>query len=83
MIFKKYCPNYEIKINNLYILNEQNNKEHFIIINYDNKAYSYNYTKNSFIEIPIDELIKNIDEQKIGIYQNEVIPFITKKERKI
>ena len=81
-IFKKYCPNYEIKINNLYIVNE-NNKEHFILINYNNKAYSYNYYKNSFIEMPIDEILTNIDEQKIGIYQNEIIPFMATKQRTI
>lgn len=82
-IFSKYCPDYDILINNLYIINQNNKKEHFILISYDNKSYSYNYSKNSFVEVPINDIIKNIDEQKIGIYLNEKIPFMTNKERKI
>lgn len=83
LIFSKYCPNYDISINNLYIVNGQNQKEHFILISHNNKAYSYNYSKNSFVEIPIDEILVNITEQRIGIYQNEYIPFIANKERTI
>lgn len=80
-IFSKYCPNYEIFINNLYILNEEKQKEHFILISYDNKSYSYNYYKNNFVEISINDIIDNINNQKIGIYLNEDIPFITNKKR--
>ena len=83
IIFSKYCPNYEISINNLYIVGENNQKEHFILITYNNKSYSYNYIKNSFVEVSKDDIIKNITEQKIGIYLNENIPFITKKEKTI
>lgn len=76
-IFVKYCPNNNIVINNLYIDNSKNNsKEHFILISHDNKYYSFNYPKNSFVEIPKEELIKNIDAKKIGTYLNEKIPNI-------
>ena len=81
LIFKKYCPNYEITINNLYILDTNSKKEHFILINYNDKSYSFNYSKNLFIEVALEEIIKNIEEQKIGIYLNEKIPFIVNKER--
>lgn len=79
LIFTKYCPNYNIYINNLYIKN-QNYKEHFLLITNEEKHYSYNYTKNSFVEIPIKELNKNFDSHKIGIYLNEKIPFIMNKK---
>ena len=39
-IFNKYCPNYNIKINNLFLNN--NDKLHFIMISYNNEHYSYN-----------------------------------------
>jgi len=81
LIFKKYCQNDEISINNLYIINNENKKEHFILISYDNKSYSFNYSKNRFVEVTEKELIKNIEDQKIGIYLNEKIPFIVNKER--
>ena len=80
-IFSKYCPNYDIKIHNLY-LNCYPDKEHFIIIDYNNKLYSYNYTKQEFVKISQTEIIQNIEEQKIGIYLNEKIPFLTNKGAK-
>lgn len=75
IIFAKYCPNDEVTINNLYISNS-NSKEHFILICYNQKYYSFNYPKNSFVEIPKEELIKNIENKKIGTYLNEKIPNI-------
>ena len=75
-IFTKYCPNFDISISNLYIHN-LNNKEHFILITNDDKYYGYNYTRISFVEISKEEIIKNIENQKIGMYQNESIPYIT------
>lgn len=75
IIFTKYYPNQEITINNLYIKN-LSNKEHFILITHNQKYYSYNYTRNSFVEIPKEELTKNIESKKIGTYLNEKIPFI-------
>ena len=75
IIFTKYYPNHEISINNLYIQNTKN-KEHFILITHNKKYYSYNYSKSSFVEIPKEEIEKNIGTKKIGTYQNEKIPFI-------
>lgn len=75
LIFSKYYPNHDISINNLYIKNS-NHKEHFILITYNQKYYSYNYNRNSFVEIPKEELNKNIESKKIGAYLNEKVPFI-------
>ena len=74
-VFNKYCPNDKITMNNLYI-NNNNKKEHFLLINFSQKYYSFNYTRNSFVEIPKEELIKNLENKKIGLYLNEKIPFI-------
>jgi len=81
LIFSRYCPNYDITINNLYIVGQNNTKEHFILISHNNKSYSYNYSKNNFVEVSIEDIIKNIKEQKIGIYQNETVPFMVNKEK--
>lgn len=75
-IFNKYCLNFNITISNLYIQNNTK-KEHFILITQNGKYYGYNYTKNSFVEISKEEIVKNIENEKIGMYQNEIIPFIT------
>lgn len=82
IIFSKYCPNYEISINNLFINNICNTKEHFILISYDKKYYSYNYTHSSFVEIARDEILKNLENKKIGIYLNEKIPTVNTDNRK-
>ena len=74
-VFNKYCSNEKITMNNLYI-NNNNKKEHFLLINFSQKHYSFNYTRNSFVEIPKEELIKNLENKKIGLYLNEKIPFI-------
>lgn len=79
IIFQKYCPNYDISINNLFINN--NKKEHFILISYDNKYYSYNYPRESFVELNYEEIINNIESKKIGIYLNESIPPIHQKKQ--
>ena len=83
IIFSKYCPNYDICINNLFINDIYNNKEHFILISYNNKYYSYNYTRESFAEISYDEILKNIENKKIGVYLNEKIPSINISEKKV
>ena len=83
IIFSKYCPNYDISINNLFINDIYNNKEHFILISYDNKFYSYNYTRNSFVELSYEEIKKNIDNKKIGIYLNEKVPMISTSKEKV
>lgn len=74
-IFKKYCPEYKIMINNLFLNNKD--KSHFIIISHNNKYYSYNYKKNTFVKIDNMEIKKNIKLGKIGIYLNEFIPNIS------
>ena len=79
IIFTKYYPNQQITINNLYIKNIST-KEHFILITHNEKHYSYNYTKNSFVEIPKEEITKNMENKKIGTYLNERIPFTVKEK---
>ena len=83
LIFEKYCPNFNVSINNLYIHNQKNQKEHFILINYDKKYYSYNYARNSFVEISKEEILQNMKEKKVGIYQNEQIPFTNQLQEKV
>ena len=73
-LFSKYCPNYNIKINNLFLNN--NGKFHFIMISYNNEHYSYNYKKKSFVKVEDTDLIDNIKTGKIGLYLNEFIPNI-------
>ena len=81
LIFEKYCPNQNVKINNLY-MNTNNKKEHFILISHNNSYYSFNYISNTFIKVPEHEIIENIESKRIGIYLNEKIPFLTLKEGK-
>lgn len=73
-LFSKYCPNYNIKINNLYLNNQ--GKFHFIMISYNNEHYSYNYKKQSFVKVNDNDLIDNIKNGKIGLYIDEFIPNI-------
>jgi len=81
-IFNKYCPNQDISINNLYI-NTSNKKEHFILITHNGKHYSFNYNRNTFVEIKEEELNKNIEDKKIGIYDDEKIPSLNSKQLKV
>ena len=83
IIFSRYCPNYDISINNLFINDIYNNKEHFILISFDKKFYSFNYNKNTFVEISYEEIQKNINNKKIGIYLNEKIPMINTNREKV
>ena len=73
-IFNTYCPNYNIKINNLFLNNES--KKHFIMISYNDNHYSYNYKKKSFVKVNDNDILDNLNIGKIGIYQNEYIPNI-------
>jgi len=79
ILFQKYCPDSNISINNLYI-NNLYNKQHFILITYNDSYYSYNYNKQTFMKINKNELINNIEKEKIGIYENENIPIIYKNK---
>lgn len=74
-IFDKYCPNYDIRINNLYLV-DNFNKDHFIIISYNDKYYSYNYSKGCFTNIDYSTIYDNFKSNKIGIYENESFNFI-------
>ena len=73
-LFNKYCPNYNVKINNLYLNNQE--KNHFIMISYNNDHYSYNYKEKSFIKVNDNDLIDNLTKGKIGLYLDEFIPNI-------
>lgn len=75
-IFNKYCPNYDVRINNFYIFD--GNREHFIVVNYNNKYYSYNYNKKKFIEVEYKYIYSNFENKKIGLYNNE--DFLFNKE---
>ena len=74
-IFDTYCPNYDIKINNLFLNNH--NKFHFILFSYNNTYYSYNYKQKMFVTVSKTDLLADLDIGKIGIYQNEFIPSIS------
>lgn len=73
-IFSEYCPNYNIKINNLFL--NSRDKSHFIMISYNDEHYSYNYKKKSFVKVNDTDLLENIQNGKIGLYLNEFIPNI-------
>jgi len=81
-IFNKYCPEHDISINNLYI-NTDEEKQHFILITHNNTHYSFNYTKNTFVELKDDDLNQNIENKRIGIYANEKIPAINTQKLKV
>ena len=73
-IFNKYCPNYNIKINNLFL--NSHGKFHFIMISCKDSHYSYNYRKKTFVKVDNNDIINNINIGKIGLYLNEYIPNI-------
>lgn len=73
-IFHKYCPNYDIKINNLFL--NKHDKSHFIMISYSDMHYSYNYKNLEFVKVNNNDILYNIKSGKIGIYLNEYIPNI-------
>ncbi len=74
-IFEKYCPNYDIKINNLFL--NAHDKKHFIMISYNESHYSYNYKKKTFVKVNEEDILNNLQIGKIGIYQQENIPNIS------
>ena len=79
-IFKKYYPYEDITINNLYLNNIYNNQDHFILFSDKLKHFSYNYKTNSFIEVTDEDIKKNLENGKIGIYLGEEVPIITGSE---
>lgn len=68
-IFDKYCPNYDIRVNNFYVFD--GNREHFIVINYNDKYYFYNYNKKCFDNIDYNDIYSNFENKKIGLYNEE------------
>lgn len=72
-IFDKYCPNYDIRINNFYVFD--GNKEHFIVISYDDNYYFYNYTKKAFTRVSYNDIYSNFENKKIGLYNGEDFSF--------
>lgn len=73
-IFNKYCSNYNVKINNLF-LNKQG-RSHFIMISCGDNHYSYNYRKKTFVNVNKMDIINNLKMEKIGLYTGEYIPNI-------
>lgn len=73
-IFNKYCPNYNIKINNLFLNTRY--KKHFIMISYNNNHYSYNYKQQTFVKVKDEDILDSISIGKVGLYMNEYIPNI-------
>ncbi len=71
MIFDKYAPNYDIKVNNLFVCSNLNGQEHFIVFSYGNNLYSYNYNKGYFVAIDAKMLYGKMKECKIGLYDDE------------
>mgnify|MGYP006916255911 CR=1 FL=1 len=76
-IFDEYLPNYDVRINNFYV--NDNGKEHFIVINYGEEYYSYNYNKHAFIKVKYEDIYKNLEEHLIGLYYDEDF-IISKKD---
>ena len=70
-IFNKYLPNYNIKINNLYL--NDHHKLHFLMISYNDDYYSYNYKQKRFIKVNREDILDNITIGKIGLYRDENI----------
>jgi len=70
-IFDKYVPNYDIKINNLYVYSGFDNKEHFAVFSYNDVYYSFNYNKRCFVRVDESVLYDNIRNKRIGIYEME------------
>ena len=71
-LFNRYCKNYDIKINNLFL--NTNMKKHFLLISYDGKHYSYNYKDKEFVIVNDLDIIDNITDGTIGLYLGELIP---------
>ena len=73
-IFNRYCPQFDIKINNLYLNNKE--KKHFLVISYGDNHYSYNYKKKCFVLINDIDIRNSINSNKIGLYMDEFVPNI-------
>ena len=71
-IFKKYCPNFEIKISDMFLNDSE--RGHFIIISIDDDNYGYNYKEGCYMKISSNVINKKITDGVIGSYYgNNVI----------
>lgn len=70
-IFDMYATGYEISVNNLFISSGFDEREHFTLFGYNDNYYSFNYNKNSFVNIDINILYDNIKNKRIGVYDDE------------
>lgn len=70
-IFDRYTPNYDIKINNLFVYSGLDTREHFALFSYNDKYYSFNYSRGSFVRVDVNVLCDNIKNRRIGIYDGE------------
>ena len=78
-IFDKYIPNYDIKINNLFVTGKCGNKEHFTLFSYNDVYYSFNYNKGCFVNVAEGILYECLSEEKIGIYADEEFELVEKR----
>ena len=46
------------------------------MISYNNKHFSYNYNKKTFMKVNDFDILDNIKKGKIGLYYDELIPNI-------
>ena len=69
-IFNEYYPNYDIRINNLFVCSGLE-RSHFIVITYNGMHYSYSFAKNMYVMLSEEDILKNINNNSIGIYDNE------------
>ena len=54
-----------------------NNREHFLLFSDNDNHYSYNYKTNNFIRISDNDIKKNIENGKMGVYLGEIIPSVS------
>lgn len=73
LIFVKYLSMEDVHINNLFVNSIYNSQEHFILITYNNIYYSYNYKLGRFVVINSEDLINNINSNKVGVYLGEEV----------
>lgn len=70
-IFDKHAPDYDIRINNLFVHSGLYHREHFIIFSHNDEYYSFNYNRKCFININKNTIYENIKNNRIGIYDDE------------
>lgn len=46
------------------------------MISYHDYHYSYNYRKRTFVKVNELDILSNLEEGKIGLYHDELIPHV-------